>query len=576
MRDFSKIPGEFKSRGKILWMGAFALLCFFVLFHNLGGAALFEPDEGRNAEVAREIPLLEDWVTPHYDFIPYLDKPMFFYWLVAFAYKLFGVSEWSARLPSALAALGCVLLIYNLSGTSLGVWQKLWSSLVLLTSPAFFAFSRATIFDMTLTFFITLALWGFYRGKNADGKPKRGYFLVMYGAMGCATLVKGPIGFILPGMVIALYLLLTRQWSVLRKIDLALGLGVFLLIVTPWYLSVELRNPGYLRYFLLEENFLRYLTPHFNRGQPWYYYAEVLAVGFFPWTALIFAPFKGIATALRDERKLFLLLWAVLPLLFFSLSAAKQPGYILPIFPPLAILMGEAITRMLAASATKARWPLSIPWLILLAVFSYFTLALFVPELLPADLQGRSPEVLPLIRQISGPFIPLLLALLILSAGASLWAQPGIYYLVSCAFFLTFHLFGLGVLGHISQTRSSQQLAQKTLPLIRPGDQMVIYDDYRSSLPFYLGVEYPIWVVLPEQKSAVMGSFYMAEKKPRPSRGAGEAVLSFDEFFAVWNRSPSRLLVFVEEKRLTRFLLEVRVSPKRLLTVGNVVLITNQ
>ena len=576
MRDFSKIPGELKSRREILWISAFALLCFFVLFHNLGGAALFEPDEGRNAEVAREILLLKDWVTPHYDFIPYLDKPVFFYWLAALAYKLFGVSEWSARLPSALAALGCVLLTYNLARTSLGVWGRLWSSLVLLTSPAFMVFSRATIFDMTLTFFITLALWGFYRGKNADGKAKRAFFHAMYSAMGGATLVKGPVGFVLPVMVIALYLILTKRWSILREMELARGIPVFLLIVAPWYLWVELRNPGYLRYFLLEENLLRYLTPHFNRGRPWHYYVKVLAVGFFPWTALMYAPFLQITATLRDERKIFLLLWLVVPLLFFSFSLAKHPGYILPIFPPLSVLTGEAIARMLSGPSAKARRLLSIPWLILLAVFSYFTLALFVPELLPADLQERSPEVLPLIRQISWPLIPLLLVLLVLGAAASLWTQPGIYYLVSCAFFSAFHLFGLGALGHISQTRSSQHLAEKAVPLIRPGDQMVIYDDYLSSLPFYLRVKHPIWVVLPERKRSVIGSFYIAEKKPQPSLGSRNVVLSFEEFSEVWNQSPTRLLVFADEKRLPRLYQQVSVAPKRLLTVGGVALVTNQ
>jgi dolichyl-phosphate-mannose-protein mannosyltransferase len=574
MSDFSKIPSLFKRHPEILWIGVFALLCFFVLFHKLGGAALLEPDEGRNAEVAREILVLEDWVTPHYDFIPYLDKPMSFYWLVAGAYGLFGVSEFSARLPSALAALGCVLLVYGLARASAGVSAGLWSGLVLLTSPAFIAFSRATIFDMALTFFMTLALWAFHRGKNSGGKAKSVFFLVMYGSMGCATLVKGPVGLVIPAVVIAFDLLLTRRWSLLGETKPAPGLAVFLLVVAPWYLWVELRNPGYLRYFLLEENLLRYLTPHFNRGQPWHYYAQVLAIGFFPWTALIYLPFT--AAGPRGERTSFLLLWIALPLLFFSFSVAKQPGYILPIFPPLAILIGEAIALRLQAPSAKARWPLLIPWLILLAAFCYFTVALFLPGLLPAHLNARAPEALPFIRQMSWPLVPVLLFLVLACAGASLWAKSGPYFLIACAFFLGFHNFALGVLGDISETRSSRQLAEQTLPLIRPGDQLVIYNDYLSSLPFYLRVEDPIWVVLSERRSAVMGSVYMAEKKPPPSRGAGDVVLSFDKFSELWDHAPSRLLVFVEEKRLTQFNRQVRVPTQRLLTVGDVALITNQ
>jgi hypothetical protein len=132
------------------------------------------------------------------------------------------------------------------------------------------------------------------------------------------------------------------------------------------------------------------------------------------------------------------------------------------------------------------------------------------------------------------------------------------------------------VLGPISQTRSSRQLAEQTLPLLRTGDQMVIYDDYRSSLPFYLRADRPLWVVTREDKDFIMGSFYIAKKKPAPARGAGAAVLSFDEFSKIWSRSPSRLIVFVEQKTLSRFYAEVSVPPKKLLTVGDTVLVTNR
>ncbi|HEX9444175.1 MAG TPA: glycosyltransferase family 39 protein [Candidatus Binatia bacterium] len=576
MREPSKIPAQARGGGEILWAGAFAVLCWFVLFHGLGAPALMEPDEGRNAEVAREVLALGDWVTPHYDFIPYLDKPIAFFWLVAGAYRLFGVSELSARLPAALAALGSVLLAYHLARTSMGPRAGPWSGLVLLTSPAVMAFSRATIFDMPLAFFITLALWSFRRGEAARGTRKRLFFLLMWVAMAAATLMKGPIGIVIPGMVIAFYLLVTRRWSMLGAMEPALGPAIFLVIAAPWYLWAEARNPGYLKYFLFEENFLRYLTPHFNRGQPWHYYALVLAVGFFPWSALIYLPFKGIAAAAKDDGRLFLLLWAALPVLFFSFSLAKQPGYILPVFPPLAILTGDAIARALESSSYRTRLPLMVPWLVLLAAFGYFSLALFLPGLLPAALRESPPEVMLFIRQIFWPWVPALLVLLLAGAGASLRAMPAPYYFVSCAFFLVFHLFGLGIMGHISRTRSSEELAAKALPLVRPEDQLVVYNDYRSSLPFYLRVKEPIWMVLPERRGAVMGSFYMAEKKPRPARGAGEAVLGFDKFAELWDHSPARLLVFVEEKKLAQLAGRVGAPPKRLLSVGEVALVANR
>jgi hypothetical protein len=136
---------------------ALCLFCLVILFSDLGAAALFEPDEGRNAEVAREILLLRDRVTPHYDFIPRLDKPVFFFGLVALSFKIFGLSEWSARLPSVLAALGCLSLTYVLAGAIFGRRAALWSVLILVTSIEFFALSRVVILDMVLTFFITLS-----------------------------------------------------------------------------------------------------------------------------------------------------------------------------------------------------------------------------------------------------------------------------------------------------------------------------------------------------------------------------------------------------------------------------------
>src|SRR5947209_20341966 len=154
------------------WAWFLCLVCLVVLFSNIGGGALFEPDEGRNAEKAREILLLDSWVTPYQNFLPTLDKPIPYYWLVAFSFKLFGLSEWSARLPSVLAALGCVFLVYRFARLQWGLREALWSCLILVTSIEFFVLSRVVIFDMTLTFFITLALFSFYVAVQLDHRSE--------------------------------------------------------------------------------------------------------------------------------------------------------------------------------------------------------------------------------------------------------------------------------------------------------------------------------------------------------------------------------------------------------------------
>jgi 4-amino-4-deoxy-L-arabinose transferase-like glycosyltransferase len=196
-------------------------VCLLSLFYQVGTAGLFEPDEGRNAEKAREVLLLNDWVTPHENFFPVLDKPMFFYWLIAIFYKAFGLSEWAARLPSALAAFGCFALVYRFARIHWGPWEALWSGLILISAMEFFILSRVVIFDMSLTFCIALALYSFYQAAHADEPVRRRiYCLLMYGAFAAGTLIKGLVGLLIPGLIIFFYLSLTKKWSVLRVLYL--------------------------------------------------------------------------------------------------------------------------------------------------------------------------------------------------------------------------------------------------------------------------------------------------------------------------------------------------------------------
>ena len=198
--------------------------------------------------------MLNDWVTPHENFHAVLDKPIFFYWLIAASFKLFGLSEWAARLPSALAAFGCLVLIYRFALARWGPWEAFWSVLVLLTSTEFFILARTVIFDMSLTFFLTLALWTFYEATHSDHiRRRRVWCLVLYSALAVATLIKGLIGVVIPGMVFFFYLLLSNRWVVLRRIYLIPGVLLFFAIVLPWYLAANAQNDGYLHYFLWDE-----------------------------------------------------------------------------------------------------------------------------------------------------------------------------------------------------------------------------------------------------------------------------------------------------------------------------------
>ena len=522
----------------------------FVLFYRLGTPALFEPDEGRNAEKAREILLLRDWITPHENFHPVLDKPIFFYWLIALSYKLFGVSEWAARLPSALAAFSCVLMVYLFVRRWWGEWEARWSVLILSTSAGFFIFSRIVIFDMTLTAFVTVALLAFYQAAH-DPKPYARWdtCAVLYGALGAATLTKGLVGLVVPGMVFFFYLLLRNSWSVLLKIRLLPGAVLFLLVVAPWYILAETHNPGYLRYYFWEEHFGRFATMKFDRFSPWYFYLYVAPLGLLPWTFLLPGMVKTFWRHKLDDKTLWLILWAALPILFFSFSKAKLPHYILPSFPALAILIGVSLPRALRESQNHYRLGFSAGWLALSLLFLYSIAGVIRPEVLPPIARGRFDSIAILFLISSA----ISLGLVYVTCRRTIWTKIKSEYIFlgQGAGLLMFVITWAEMMVLIAPARSAKDIALQALPFLSATTQMVSYDTYSEALPFYLHAERPLWVVThSNKKRTFLGNYYAITGQPEPTSRWGKALLTFDEFREVWQRSDTPLLVLVKDKNL--------------------------
>jgi 4-amino-4-deoxy-L-arabinose transferase-like glycosyltransferase len=551
----------------------FFALCLFVLFFRLGGAAFFEPDEGRNAEKAREILLLKDWVTPHENFIPVLDKPILFYWLIAVAYKAFGISEWSARLPSALAALGCLFLVYRFARAHGGIWAGLWSALILVTSVEFFVLARVVISDMTLTLWITLALHSFYFAVHAKNEKTRNIqCLLLYGALAAGTLTKGLIGLFIPGMIFFSYLFLTRRWKVLRQMHLVPGALLYLAIMMPWYLWADARNPGYLRYFLLEEHFNRYLTEKFERAEPWYYFFAVFTVGFLPWTMLLPYAVKNLWKEI-DDRKLFLILSVLLPFVFFSVSKSKMPHYILPIYPAVAILCGQMVAGWFHRSKPTESWMLYLPWIPVVGCVFYFMVGGFWPYLLPERIRGAV---------IYEHFWVVIFgaAILFIQVGFSVanrkgyWKNQRAAFLCASASLALFLSLAVRVMAPVSLQRSAKALASHAVAFVTEGKQMVLYDTYLTGLPFYLRVRHPIWVVVPEDKTTVMGSPYISSQLPDPAPGYGQVLFRFSEFVEMSKTTDKPLLIFAKTKNVDRLESQVGTAMKELARVDEYVLVS--
>lgn len=556
----------------IPWILAAAAIFFF--FYHLGGAALYQPDEGRNAEKAREILVLNDWITPHENFHPVLDKPIFFYWLVALAYKLFAVSEGPARLPSALGALGCAGLIYSFARSHWGRWEALWAALILLTSTEFFLLSRIVIFDMTLTLCQTLALTAFFEAAHSENaRRRRVWCALMYIALGGGTLIKGLIGVIVPGMVIFFYLVLGKRWQILRRIYLIPGALLFLAVVLPWYLKAEAHNPGYLSYYVWQEHFGRYATADFDRTEPWYYFILVALIGFFPWTFLLPPVVQDAWKNRRDDKTLFLILWIILPFLFFSVSHSKLPHYILPIFPPLAILTGIMLVRFYRDDPAKLRRALALPWAAQSLNAVFLSLGTIFPKIAPGQ-----------IREILGGMTYFIWFNLFLSAALlcymlfakqrDLERQPALFLIhgLGMGFFL---IFLAHMMIAIAPLRSAKSLAEEVRSHLSPGTQLVFFDTYLAGTAFYLQTVRPIWFVTnPNKKRTFLGNYYALNNRADPVTRWGKAVFDFDEFSEQWHAARQPILVMVKEKNLPRMAEQLGETPERVGVVDEYALVS--
>ena len=552
-------------------------VCLTALFWQLGTAALFEPDEGRNAEKAREILLLNDWVTPHEDFFPVLDKPMFFYWLIAISYKAFGINEWAARLASVLAALGCFVLVSRFTRIRWGPWEALWSGLILISGVEFFILSRVVIFDMSLTFCITLALYSFFEAAHTDETMRRRiYCALMYVGLAAGTLIKGLVGLLIPGLVIFFYLLIANRWSILRSVYLIPGALLFLALVAPWYLMAEARNPGFLRYYLWDEHFGRFATGSFDRKQPWYFFLVVLAVGFLPWSVLLPSVIKRNWSQSLDDRRIFLLSWSIVPLIFFSLSSSKLAHYILPIFPALSILTGTTIAGMFQKRGYDVKRPLRWFWVLQSVNILYLILGLIWPAILPARIRDA---LTPMAWSIAGYAI---ICLVILSSlrwakAAKLWQSQSTVFAVHAVGAFIFLVLLTQIMVAVSPDRSAEKIASAVAAHTDPETKVVLYDTYLTGMPFYLHAQRPVWIVThANKKKTVLGNFYVATDRAWPDTRWGKALFDLDEFREVWERKDTPLLIIVKQKNISRMENEIGASPRRLTSVNEYVLMSNR
>ncbi len=385
--------------------------CAFLFFYGLAQFGLIGADEPRYAQVAREMLQRHDWVTPTLGGRPWLEKPPLYYWQAMVAYAIVGVSDWAARLPAALDATLLVLAVYFfLRRFRPGV--ELDGALMVASSAGIVGYARAASMDMALAAAFTMGMLGWWAWRESG---KRIYLAMFYGFIALGTLAKGPVALFLTGMVIVLYAAAAREWRPIVKTLWLPGILLFCATALPWYFAVQMRNPQFFREFIVEQNFGRFSQNLYHHTEPIWYYLPVTALALVPWTVFVIAAFvrrvhlwwaePRSARASEGDREhqfgVFACCWLIVPILFFSISQSKLPGYILPAIPAGALLLADYLREHLGQSDAE---PAATGLVVLHALLAG---SLIIPALLIAYLvtQHRLPGGQPMLVALAVAFV---------------------------------------------------------------------------------------------------------------------------------------------------------------------------
>lgn len=500
---------------------------------------LASPDEPRYSEIPREMLASGDWVAPRLNGVLYFYKPPLFYWLVAAAEYVGGIGNFAVRFwPAASGLFGC-LAVY-LAGKSL--YDKrtgFYAATVLGTSLLFFAMSQLITLDMTFSMLMSAALLCFAIGqREVAGARQRMLFHAFYAFIALAVMTKGILAIMLPGAIIFLWFLLLNQWEKLRRIYLISGIAIALIIALPWHLLVASRHPQWFNFYIIHEHFQRYLSNVSLRTQPFWFFFAALLVGLLPWISFLPQSLKAVLPGGWQKRRehaetWFLLIWAVFALLFFSLSKSKLLPYILPVFPPLALIIGRFWTLQ-----DEQRNPRRLKWGYLINGAAFLIVAIGLP--IATHIQNVAEKLNP-------SFMP--------------WVNPaslivgltGLYWLWRSRQSQKLTIWPLAIGSAALAMLANPLIALFQPPTIRPivtqlqkdlkADDLVFsYEEYFHDLPLYLGKTVGVVEAIHEEQS------FGLEWEDHTDR-----YMKMNPFRKIWGNETKRVYAVMERKQVERF-----------------------
>ena len=457
-------------------------VCLVLFFFRLGDRPLWDIDEGMHAATSKEMILNEDWITPTFNGEPFYDKPVFHNWLVALSFLILGFTEFAARLPSAILGSGCVLLTYLLGRKMFCQNVGILGAVILATSIEVIVLSRSVVHDISLVFFVTLSLYLFYGGYK-DARRRKRNLLLFYAALGLAVLSKGPVGLVLPALIIGVYLVFERNLKFFMQMQIGWGVLIFLAVASPWYVLISLKNPEYAGYFIIEQNLGSFLSSESRHSSPFYYYIPVLFGGFFPWSC--FLPLAFVYPIRRKFKSIqgstgFLVIWFITIFVFFSIASSKLATYILPLFPAASLLVALCWHELLNSQTAGIRRGFLVSFLPVVVIFLAAGIYVWAHPLV--ELQYETGIKLSHTYLLANLLVVcIILAFLFLLRNKNHAFFLSIVGMTVCAMLI----FILLVVPSVNPYRTTRQLSQKYDRLAPANEKFVFYRRIRDSALFY-------------------------------------------------------------------------------------------